>query len=111
METTKTIRIMLDFIQGPVWLSDFDTGEPMTGIPVVDNDPIVRELNYACADLFNSYYEFNSHDQACWVDLERQKADKGIMLDMITRLIDRLNEINDGSYVIEDCETERIKNL
>ena len=107
----KTIRIMLDFIQGPVWLSDFDTGEPMTGIPVVDNDPIVRELNYACADLFNSYYEFNSHDQACWFDLERQKADKEIMLDMITRLIDRLNEINDGSYVIEDCETERIKNL
>ena len=50
--------------------------------------------------MFSSYYEFDSHGQACWFNSEQEKADKEIMLDLITHLISRLNEINDGSFVI-----------
>ena len=107
----ETIKIMLDYLQGPIWLSDIESGDPNTGISVVDSDPIVKELNYKCAELFNGYYEFDSHDQACWFNHEKEKADKLILLDLITRLVFRLNEINDGSYIIEDCETERINKL
>ena len=106
-----TVRIMLDFLQGPIWGSDIETGEPMTGASVVDTDSVVRELNQNCADLYNGYYEFDSHDQACWFNYEQEKADKDKMLSLITQLIERLNEINDGSFVIEDLETERLKNL
>lgn len=105
------IKIMLEFLQGPVWFSDVETGEPTTGIDVIDSDSIVKELNFKCAELYNSYYEFDSHDQACWFNHEKEKADKEIMLDLITRLIARLNEINDGSFVVEDLETERLKAL
>ena len=107
----QTIKIMLEYLQGPIWFSDSETGEPITGIGVVDNDPIVKECNYKCSELYNSYYEFDSHDQACWFNFEQEKADKYIMLDLISRLRARLNELNDGSYVIEDLETERLKNL
>lgn len=61
--------------------------------------------------MFSSYYEIDSHDLPVWFNLEKEKEEKEIMLDLITRLIARLNEINDGSYVIEDLETERIKKL
>ena len=107
----ETIKIMLDFLQGPIWFSDYETGELNTGINTIDSDPILKELNCKCADLFSSYYEFDSHNQSCWFNSEREKADKEILLDLITSLIARLNEINDGTYIIEDFETERIKGL
>ena len=100
----QTIKIMLEYLQGPIWLSDAETGEPITGIAIVDTDSIVKELNYKC-------YEFDSHDEACWFNAEKEKADKEIMLEMISKLITRLNEINDGSFIVEDLETERLKNL
>ena len=107
----ETIKIMLDYLQGPIWLSDIETGDPNTGISVIDTDPIVKELNHRCAELFNGYYEFDSHGQSCWFDHTKEKADKDLMLRLVTELISRLNELNDGSYVVEDRETERIKNL
>lgn len=107
----QTVKIMLEFLQGPIWFSDVETGEPITGISVIDTDPIVKDLNYRCAELFNSYYEFDSHNEACWFNSEKQKADKEIMLELITQLISRLNEINDGSFVIEDLESARLKQL
>lgn len=107
----QTIKIMLEYLQGPIWLSDAETGEPITGIGVIDTDPIIKELNYKCSELYNSYYEFDSHDEACWFNSEKEKADRDIMLDWISQLVSRLSELNDGSFVIEDLETERLKNL
>lgn len=37
---------MLDIFNGPIWMSDPDTGFPDTGIEVVDNDELIRKLNY-----------------------------------------------------------------
>lgn len=107
----QTIKIMLDYLQGPIWLSDSGTGEPITGISIIDTDPIIKELNYKCSELYNSYYEFDSHGEACWFNSEQEKADRDIMLDWISQLVSRLNELNDGSYVVEDLETERLKSL
>jgi ATP-dependent RNA helicase len=33
------------------------------------------------------------------------------MLDLLGKLIKRLDEVNDGSFDIDDRETERVKNL
>lgn len=112
MNTEKQIlRIQLDYLQGPVWISDVETGEPLTGIELVDNDPEIKELNRKAGQLFSSYYEFNTHDVPCWFNHEKEKAEKEIMLDLIARIVARLNKINDGSFVIEDLETERLKAL
>ena len=112
MKTEKqVIRIRLDYLQGPIWMSDIDTGEPLTGIEVIDNDLEIREPNRRAGQMFSSYYEFDTHDVPCWFNHEKEIAEKEIMLDLITQIIARLNEINDGSFVIEDFETERLKAL
>ena len=68
----KTIRIMLDYLQGPIWTSDPETGKPETGIDVIDSDQELQRLNHEIQDLYGSYYEFDSHGQACWFDEERR---------------------------------------
>ena len=102
---------MLDYLQGPIWESDPQTGKPETGTDAIDNDEELRRLNHEIQDIFDSYYEFDSQDQACWFNEDQQKADKDKMLTLLSRLTKRLDEINDGSYSIEDLETPRVSAL
>lgn len=112
MKTEKqVIKIRLDYLQGPIWMSDIDTGEPLTGIEVIDNDLEIREPNRRAGQMFSSYYEFDTHDMPCWFNHEKEKTEKNIMLDLISQIKKRLEEINDGSFVIEDLETDRLSNL
>ncbi|MGN8858235.1 hypothetical protein [Catenibacterium mitsuokai] len=78
---------MLDYLRTPIWLSGNGSSDPNTGISIVDNYSIVKELNYKSAELFNEYYEFDSHNYACWFNQEKEKAKKLVLLDLITRLI------------------------
>lgn len=100
---------MLDFISGPLWkdIYDKENDELITGIDVIDNDKYIQELNDKIQDMYSSYY--NSEDYS--FDFKKEKEDKNEMLALLDRLINRANELNDGSFVIEDKETERIKNL
>ncbi len=107
----QTIKIQLDYLQGPIWISDVETGQPLTGISIIDNDKKLQEINFEISNLYSGYYEFDSHDQPCWFNKEKEKEDKFKMLSLLNKLNERLNEINDGSFVVEDLETERVKNL
>ncbi len=75
-------------------------------MPIVDNDEIIQSLCDKASAMFTDYYEFDTHDVPC-----RFNHGKEIMLDFITQIVVRLEEINDGSFVIEDLETERLKAL
>ncbi len=100
----KTLKLQLDFLAGPlrkdVW--DVDKNTVTTGIPAVDGDERLAELDAEIQALFSSYYEFDSHDQACWFDEDRQKADRDKRLALLASLNQRLAEINDGSFVVDD---------
>ncbi len=61
--------------------------------------------------MLSSYYEFDSHNEPCWFNHEKEKGEKNTMLKLISCIKERLAEINDGSFVVEDLETERLKNL
>lgn len=43
--------------------------------------------------------------------MRKRKQISKKMLALLKQLNDRLNEINDGSFVVEDLETERVKNF
>ena len=103
------IKIMNEFLHSPIWTyeDDFITDD----YPIIANDAKVQDLSKRIEELFSSYYEFDSHDQACWFDHEKEKADKTQMLDMIAQLVSRLNEINDGTFIVEDCESQRVSEL
>ena len=107
----EIIRIQLDFLQGPIWISDVETGQPITGIDVIDNDEKLRKINYEISTLYNSYYELDSHEQACWFNEEKKKNEKEEMLALLNKLIEDISSVNDGSFEIEDNETERIKKM
>lgn len=111
MNEKPSVRIQLDYLQGPIWISDAATGEPMTGIEMVDHDPVLRELNHRAAQLFASYYAFDTQGVPCWFDHEKEKAEKEIMLELIGCIVQRLQAINDGSFAVEDLETERLRSL
>lgn len=109
----KELRIMLDFISGPIWKDIYDTKkkELVTGIDVVDNDECVQKINDEIQDLYSSYYKIDYNDEPVYFDKEQEKKDKYKMLALLEKLKKRLYEINDGSFEIDDRETERVKNL
>lgn len=109
----KVIKIMLDFISGPLWKDIYDEKreELVTGVDVVDNDRYVQELNDEIQDLYSSYYKIDYKDQPVYFDKEQEKKDKDKMLDLLNQLNKRLDELNDGSFVVDDRETERVRNL
>ncbi len=103
------IKIMTEFLHSPIWT--YEDGIVTDEIPLISEDEKLQVLSKKIEDMFSSYYEFDSHNQACWFNYEQEKADKEIMLDLITQLISRLHEINDGSFIVEDLVTERLKQL
>lgn len=107
----KTVRIMLDFLQGPIWITNATTGKPETGIPAIDEDEELRAIGIEMQDMFNSYYSFDVGDEPCVFDFEQERADKDRMLSLLERLLARLDEVNDGSFVVDDRESERIRAL
>ncbi len=106
-----TIRLMNEYLHGPIWVYNSDGIAKLRYPSIIENDPVLMELNEKAMEMYSGYYEFDSHDVACWFDEEQEKADKDIMLDIINKIKARLEEINDGSFVVEDYVTEHLKNL
>ncbi len=103
------VKIMNEFIHSPLWIYDEDgiADEPS----FIADDEVLQSICNKVEDMFASYYEFDSHGVPCWFNYEKEKAEKDILLDLISQIKKRLEEINDGSFVIEDVETERLNNL
>lgn len=83
----------------------------MTGISLVDNDSHLQSINEEITDLYPSYYKINCQDHSLYFDKEQEKKDKYKMLELLNKLDKRLDEINDGSFVVNDREIERVRNL
>ena len=107
----RTLKISLDYLAGPLWKDEFIDGELKTGIPAVDNDNELQTLNDEISELYSSYYEFDSHGQACWFNEEQEKSDKVRMLKLLSKLNARIAEINDGTFIVDDQETPRVEAL
>ncbi len=103
------IKIMNEFLHSPIWT--YEDGIVSDDLQIIENDEILQKLCQRASDMFTDYYEFDSHDQPCWFNYEKEKSEKEIMLDLITKIVSRLNEINDGSFIVNDLETERLKAL
>lgn len=103
------IKIMNEFMHGALWVYD-ERGVP-SFFDLIDNDDQLQTINKQIEDLYDSYYEFDSHDLPCWFNEEKEREDKPKMLALLKRMNDRLSELNDGSFEVEDLETERVKEL
>ena len=61
----STVRIMNEFLHGPVWVLD-EEGIPAAegSLLLVEDDVEVRDFNQEAGSLFDSYYEFEPHGMA-----------------------------------------------
>lgn len=94
-----------DFLHGAIWM--YDEERYLTSYhPLISNDPVLQKYDEKTLMTYSSYYECDSHDQACWFNHEQRKKDAKMMLGWINIIKARLDEINDGSYVVEDLESK-----
>ncbi len=105
------IKLMFDYLQGPIWTSDIETGEPLTGIDIIDNDKVLPDLNLRCSKLYSDCYEFDVNNQPCIFNKETAKKNKKVILELLAKIKDRLDEINDGTFYVEDLATKEIEEL
>ena len=74
-----TVRIMNEFLHGPVWVLDEEGISVASGtLPLVEDDAIVQEINKEAGSLFDSYYEFDSHGESCWFNEDMQRVDASL---------------------------------
>ena len=100
-----TVKLMNEYIHGPLWVYGNEACE--TGYPLIDSDNILQNLNEEAATLYDSFYDFDVGDEPCVFDDEGYKAAFPKMKELIEKIKQRLNEINDGSFTVEDYITNQ----
>ena len=109
----KTIKLKLDYLSYPIFgeYYSIEKHRTITKILVIDEDKVLQDIGNEMQTLYSSYYEFDSHNESCWFNKEEQIKDKPKMLELLTKLKERLDEINDSSFEIEDLITPEYANL
>lgn len=109
----KTVRLELDYCEGPVWRDYFNAsdGTSVTEVDIIDNDAIITELNEKLQNTYSSFYAFDTENAACEFDEDALRAAAPAMLADMQKLVKRLNAINDGSFVIDDYVTPWLMEL
>lgn len=102
----QKIKLMFEFMHGPIWPSAPFTGQPMTDIKLVDNDPDLKEWNNRCSELWDECYEFNSHGQACYFNEVTLANHKQEIEDLLANIKKRLAELNQEEFILEDQVTD-----
>ena len=107
------IQIGLEFIFGPILRDDEDeNGNESSGSSIVDNDQIVNSLDKETSDLWCSLYSKDeTRPDGLRFDVEKEKLLAPRLLDLISKLLKRLDEINDGSFEVEDMISDHLKSL
>lgn len=107
----EKVKLMFDYLQGPICTSDIETGEPLACIDIIDEDKVLPKLNLRCSELYSECYEFDVDNQPCIFNKETAKKNKKEILELLNKIKNRLEDINDGSYYFEDLATNEIEKL
>lgn len=108
-----SIYVGLELVFGPILKDNqLEDGTFSSGSKIVDNDLILKNLDKKINELWCTLYSKDKTSNSGFrFDEVKEKELAPQLLEMINKLIDRLNEINDGSYEIEDMITDHLKSL
>mgnify|MGYP004457757533 CR=1 FL=1 len=106
----KELIIKFDFAYGPIWKDIYDpnTKTWITGIDVIDQDAALNELNDAAEKEYASLYVFDDCGIPHFDDLSYQNK-KTDLRSLVSRIIERANFLNDGSYVVKDLASRELR--
>lgn len=108
-----SIYVGLELVFGPI-LKDKQLEDKTfsSGSKIVDDDLVLGNLDMKINELWCTLYSKNEASNSGFsFDEAKEKELAPQLLEMINRLIERLNEINDGSYEVEDMITDHLKSL
>ena len=101
-DDTQTVTIIFG-MDGLIKGTNVLSGTYHTGIEIVDNDEEVKKINKEASKMFKKIKEFNIGDLIYRDDDDKiRNTEKNKLKKLHKALIDRLDEINDGSYYIDD---------
>lgn len=108
----RIIKLEFDFLVGPIIKDVYSASKNklVTGVDVIDNDEDLEALNEKASSLFSSFYEFDK-DNLCNFNNCLAREHSNELIDLINRIKSRLNDLNDGSFVINDLATDQINEL
>ena len=108
----KTIKLELDFLIGPIVKDVFSTSKNklVTGIDIIDNDFELNDLNDKASALYSSFYEFDENE-ACRFNNVIAKEHLNELKDLIIKIKNRLNILNDGSFEVKDMISDQLSEL
>lgn len=108
----KTLKLELDFLIGPIVKDVFSASKNklVTGVEVIDSDLELNELNEKASALYSSFYEFDE-DEACRFNSTIAKEHLDELKELITKIKNRLNILNDGSFELSDMITDQLREL
>lgn len=107
------IQVGLELVFGPILKNNkLDDGSLSSGSNIVDNDPIINDLDKKTNELWISLFSKDENSSSGFkFDYEKEKALAPELLNLINLLLKRLNEINDGSYELQDMISEHLQSL
>ena len=99
------IKINWDYSNDMIWIYDNQNVLSEEEFPLIEDDETLLEIQKKYHSLYSTFYEFDSHGEQVWFNKPKMKENKQKMLDLLKKLKDRINELNDGSFTVEDLET------
>lgn len=96
-----TIKLMNEFLHGPIWVYDED-GFIIRKYPLVFEDMELMRLNEKARRLYDSFYSFNENNQTVSFDESGYKEASDDMKHIISMIVNRLKQINNNDFIIED---------
>ena len=101
-DDTKTVNIIFG-IDGLIKGTNVLSGSFHTGIELVDNDEEVKKINKEASKIFKKIKDFNIGDLVYRDDDGKiRNNEKNKLRKLHQELIHRLDDINDGSYYVDD---------
>ena len=108
----KTIKLEFDFLIGPIVKEVFSISQNklITGVYAIDNDIELNKLNEKACSLYSSFYEFGT-GEACTFNKKIAIQHKDELSELMNKIIERLNTLNDGTYSVRDLTKDQLDNI
>ena len=99
-----TVKLINEYLHGPIWIYDKD-GFIRRKVAIISEDIVLQQLNEELRNIYDSFYIFRENIEQCIFDEEGYRENLSLIYDLVNKIKQRLEIINDGSFGVEDYIT------
>lgn len=109
VNSVNKIILKLDYMQGTIWVSDTETGQPLTGYDEIDNNQELANINLKCQNLYSECCEYNRDEGKLKFNEDKFNSRKEEITKLITSIKSIISEIGENKYSIDDEITSTLE--